>query len=152
LIDGMLPADAYQPVRDWLSDTAARTDRRVAVLSQTMSGVLDTFKTRVPAIAAHVEAQVVLRAELRRAAGPAYQNAFAEASDGLRDGTLLRGEVLARWEDCVVGGDLRPRRGTKAPRASGKKGKRARRGPSRAAALNAALRSAVESYIVSVAD
>ena len=152
LIDGMLPADAYQPVRDWLSDTAARADRRVAVLSQTMSGVLDTFKTRVPAIAAHVEAQVVLRAELRRAAETAYQNAFTEACDGLRDGTLLRGEVLARWEDCVVGGDLRPRRGGKAARASSKKGKRARRGPSRAAALNAALRSAVESYIVSVAD
>jgi energy-coupling factor transporter ATP-binding protein EcfA2 len=152
LIDGMLPADAYQPVRDWLADTAARADRRVAVLSQTMSGVLDTFKTRVPAIAAHVEAQVVLRAELRRAAETAYQNAFTEASDGLRDGTLLRGEVLARWEDCVVGGDLRPRRGAKTARAGTKKGKRARRGPSRPAALNAALRSAVESYIVSVAD
>jgi energy-coupling factor transporter ATP-binding protein EcfA2 len=152
LIDGMLPADAYQPVRDWLSDTAARADRRVAVLSQTMSGVLDTFKTRIPAIAAHVEAQVVLRAELRRTAETAYQNAITEASDGLRDGTLLRGEVLARWEDCVVGGDLRPRRGAKTSRAGTKKGKRARRGPSRAAALNAALRSAVESYIVSVAD
>src|SRR6478752_3935781 len=61
LINGMLPADAYQPVRDWLADTAARSDRRVAVLSRTMSGVLDTFKSRVPAIAAHVEPQVVLR-------------------------------------------------------------------------------------------
>src|SRR5216683_1762269 len=37
LVDGMLPSDAYQPVRDWLADTAARADRRVAVLSQTMS-------------------------------------------------------------------------------------------------------------------
>jgi hypothetical protein len=152
LINGMLPADAYQPVRDWLADTAARADRRVAVLSQTMSGVLDTFKTRVPAIAAHVEAQVVLRAELRRAAETAYENAFAEASTGLKDGTLLRGEVLARWEDCVVGGELRPRRGTKAAKAGNRKGKRARRGPARTAALNSALRSAVESYIVSVAD
>ena len=34
LINEMLPADAYQPVRDWLADTAARADRRVAVLSQ----------------------------------------------------------------------------------------------------------------------
>ena len=34
LIDGMLPADAYQPIRDWLADTADRADRRVAVLSQ----------------------------------------------------------------------------------------------------------------------
>ena len=153
LIDGMLPTDAYQPVRDWLADTAARSDRRVAVLSRTMSGVLDTFKSRVPAIAAHVEAQVVLRAQLRRAAETAYENAFAEASGGLKDGTLLRGEVLARWEDCMVGGELRPRRGgAKAARGAARKGKRARRGPSRSAALNAALRSAIESYIVSVAD
>ena len=117
-----------------------------------MSGVLDTFKARVPAMAAHVEAQVVLRAELRRAAETAYENAFTESSAGLKDGTLLRGEVLARWEDCVVGGDLRPRRGAKTVKGGNKKGKRARRGPSRAAALNSALRSAVESYVVSVAD
>ena len=153
LIDGMLPTDAYQPVRDWLADTAARSDRRVAVLSRTMSGVLDTFKSRVPAIAAHVEAQVVLRGQLRRTAETAYENAFAEASAGLKDGTLLRGEVLARWEDCMVGGELRPRRGgAKAAKGAARKGKRARRGPSRSAALNAALRSAIESYIVSVAD
>ena len=94
----------------------------------------------------------MLRAELRRAAETAYENAFAEASDGIKDGTLLRGEVLARWEDCVVGGDLRPRRGAKPARSGNKKGKRARRGPSRSAALNAALRSAIESYIVAVAD
>jgi energy-coupling factor transporter ATP-binding protein EcfA2 len=152
LIDGMLPADAYQPVRDWLTEFATRTDRRVAVLSQTMSGVLDTFKTRVPAMAGHVEAQVVLRGELRRAAETAYQSAFAETSAGLADGTLLRGEVLARWEDCMVGGDLRPRRGAKPVKGPSRKGKRARRGPSRPAALNTALRSAVESFIVSVAD
>jgi energy-coupling factor transporter ATP-binding protein EcfA2 len=155
LIDGMLPLDAYQPIRDWLADTADRADRRVAVLSQTMSGVLDTFKTRIPAIAAHVEAQVVLRAELRQAVETAYQNAFAEASDSMKDGSLLRGEVLARWEDCVVGGDLRPRRGVKGSkpvRSGNKKGKRARRGPSRPAALNASLRSAIESLIVSIAD
>ena len=151
LIDGMLPPDAYQPIRDWLADTAARSDRRVAVLSQTMSGVLDTFKSRVPAMAAHVEAQVVLRAELRRTAEASYERAFAEADAGLKNGTLLTGEVLARWQDCVVGGDLRPRRGGK-PARPAKKGKRARRGASRNAALNTAVRSAFESFIVSVAD
>jgi energy-coupling factor transporter ATP-binding protein EcfA2 len=149
LINGMLPPDAYQPIRDWLADTAVRADRRVAVLTQTMSGVLDTFKTRVPAIAAHVEAQVVLRSQLRDVAETAYQGAFAEASAGLQDGALLRGEVIARWEDGLAGGDLRPRRGVKAP---GKKGRRARRGPSRTAALDSALRSALESFIVSLAD
>ena len=52
----------------------------------------------------------------------------------------------------MVGGDLRPRRGAKPVKSAGRKGKRARRGPSRPAALNSALRSAVESFIVSVAD
>jgi hypothetical protein len=37
-------------------------------------------------------------------------------------------------------------------KGAARKGKRARRGPSRAATLNTALRSALESYIVSVAD
>src|SRR5271154_4022228 len=151
LIDGMLPPESYQPIRDWLADTATRSDRRVAVLSQTMSGVLDTFKSRVPAMAAHVEAQVVLRAELRRTAEASYEQAFAEANAGMRNGTLLTGEVLARWQDCVVGDDLRPRRGGK-PARPAKKGKRARRGASHNAALNTALRSAIESFIVSITD
>jgi energy-coupling factor transporter ATP-binding protein EcfA2 len=154
LVRGLLPHDAYQPVRDWLADTAERTDRRVAVLSQTMSGVLDTFKSRVPAMAAHVEAQVVLRAELRRTAEAAYEQAFTEADAGMKNGTLLTGEVSARWQDCVVGADLRPRRGGKPgrPPRPGKKGRRARRGPSHNAALNTALREAVGSFIVSIAD
>ena len=155
LTDGMLPPDAYQPIRDWLADTAERADRRVAVLSQTMLGVLDTFKTRIPAIAAHVEAQVLLRAQLRRAAETAYESAFVQVSTGMKNGTLLLGEVLARWEDCVVGGELRPRRGVKGAKAAkgaNKKGKRARRGPSRTVALNASLRSVIESSIVSIAD
>jgi energy-coupling factor transporter ATP-binding protein EcfA2 len=152
LIDGMLPPDAYQPVRDWLADTADRSDRRVAVLSQTMSGVLDTFKTRVPVMAGHVEAQVVLRAELRRAAETAYESAFTEVSTGMKNGTLLRGEVLARWQDCLVGDELRPRRGARPAKGGNKKGKRARRGTSRTAALNSALRSAIESFVVSIAD
>ena len=127
LIDGMLPADAYQPIREWLEDTAARADRRVAVLTQTMSGVLDTFKSRVPTIAAHVEAQVVLRGRLRALAEQAYRHAVAKAGDGLTKGVLLRGEVLARWQDCMVTGDAAP----PPPRAARKKGKRARRGPTR---------------------
>ena len=95
----------------------------------------------------------MLRGQLHRAAEAAYENAFAEVGSGLKDGTLLRGEVLARWEDCMVGGELRPRRGgARSGQGVARKGKRARRGPSRTAALNAALRSAIESCIVSVAD
>jgi hypothetical protein len=149
LLEGMLPPDAYQEVRGWLADTAQRADRRVAVLTQTMSGVLDTFKTRVPRVAAHVEAQVVLRAQLRREATECYQEALVQARQGLANATLLQGEVLARWQDCVASGDLRRRTPAAKP---GRKGKRARRGPQRIAALGMSLREALESFIVSLSD
>jgi energy-coupling factor transporter ATP-binding protein EcfA2 len=151
LLDGMLPPDVYQEVRTWLADTAAKSDRRVAVLTQTMSGVLDTFKTRVPKVAAHVEAQVVLRSQLRKTAADAYQAALTQAEAGLRNGVLLQGEVLARWQDCAASGDFR-RRAQVRPDKDTKRGKRARRGPQRVAALDSALRESLESFILSLAD
>jgi 50S ribosome-binding GTPase len=151
IVDGMLPADVFQPIRDWLTDTGQRADRRVAVLSQTMAGVLDTFKTRVPRLAAHVDAQVVLRTRLRREAEAAYSAALNEFDAGTRGAQLLRGEVLARWQDYAASGDLGAAlRGKRTAR----KGRRARKGASstRVSALDTALRSALESLVVSVAD
>ena len=154
LVDGYLPDDIFQPVRDWLEDTAKRTDRRVAVLSQTMAGMLDTFKTRVPRLAAHVDAQVVLRTRLRGEAEAAYATALAEFDAGTREGRLLAGEVLARWQDYAASGDLGAALRRKGPASAGRRSRRARTdaGAARLAALDAALRTALQSLVVSVAD
>jgi hypothetical protein len=150
VVDGMLPADVFQPVRDWLSEMAQGTDRRVAVLSQTMAGVLDTFRVRVPRLAAHVEAQVNLCATLRHEAEAAYANALLGFDESTRDGHMLRGEVLARWEDYAGSGELGS--ALRGKRTHG--GKRARKGAGtpRPAALETALRAALEALVVSVAD
>jgi len=149
--DGMLPPDVSEPVRAWLAEVATREDRRVAVLTQTMSGVLGTFRTLVPALAAYAEAQLGLRSDLRsKAAGP-YLAAAEAIDEAAGDGSLFRGEVLVRWQDFVVTGDLV--RGPRSRRAT-RQGKRARgqHEPERAAAVNAALRSALTSLITSAAD
>jgi hypothetical protein len=154
IVDGVLPDDIFQPIRDWLNETAQHSDRRVTVLSQTMSGMLDTFKTRVPRLAAHVDAQVVLRTRLRREVESAYAAAAAAFDEGTHDGRLLAGEVLARWQDYAASGDLgvalRGKRGV----AGMRRGKRARTEAttSRYAALEAALRAALQALVVSVAD
>jgi hypothetical protein len=151
IVDGMLPAEVFQPIRDWLTETAQRADRRVAVLTQTMAGVLDTFKVRVPKLAAHVDAQVMLRSRLRHEAEAAYGAAMAEFDSGIRHAQLLRGDVLARWQDYAASGDLSAAlRNKRGPR----KGKRARKGATinRSSALDAALRAALQALIVSVAD
>jgi energy-coupling factor transporter ATP-binding protein EcfA2 len=150
LIDGKLPRELSAPVREWMADTAIRADRRVAVLTQTMSGVLDTFRSRVPALAAEVEAQVKLRAALTRVADGAYRAALEEVEKTLQDGSLLSGEVLARWQDFAGTGDLLRALQTRRGRPGAKP--RRRRAPARAHALKMALRTAVESLISSVAD
>jgi len=155
VVDGFLPDDIFQPIRDWLNETAQYSDRRVAVLSQTMAGMLDTFKVRVPRLAAHVDAQVVLRTRLRREAETAYATALAEFDDATCDGRLLAGEVLARWQDYAASGDLSAAlRGKRSITAIRRGGKRARTDATttRYAALETALREAVQALVVSVAD
>jgi energy-coupling factor transporter ATP-binding protein EcfA2 len=147
LSDGMLPAEASGPIQQWLAE-AAQSDRRVAVLTQTMSGVLDTFPTRVPVLAAHVEAQAALRDDLIAAVTGAYRAALAEIETATADGSLLRGEVLARWQDFAGTGDLL--RALQTRRTVGRQ--RRRRSPARAQALRSALRTALESLLISVAD
>jgi hypothetical protein len=149
LIDGKLPPEVCAPVKDWVKETADQPDRRVAVLTQTMSGVLDTFRTRVPALAAQIEAQVTLRTDLTSVITGAYGAGLAEIDQTLQDGSLMSGEVLARWQDFAGTGDLL--RTLQARRGTGAKQRR-HRTQSRAEALKLSSRAAIESLITSVAD
>jgi energy-coupling factor transporter ATP-binding protein EcfA2 len=149
--DAKLPDEVVTPVREWLEDTAQRDDRRVAVLTQTMSGVLDTFRTRVPVLAAKVEAQLALRSELRAAVDVAYAAALADLDEVTRNGSLLSGEILARWRDFAGAGDLlRTLQVRRSKMPAGRSKKRAI--PVRAQALKAALRSSLESLVAAIAD
>jgi len=146
LIDAKLPPEICAPVRAWLAQTAEQPDRRVAVLTRTMSGVLDTFRIRVPSLAAQVEDQVTMRAGLTSAVAGSYQAALDEIGRRLQDGSLMSGEVLARWQDFAGAGDvlqsLQSRRGSR---------QRRHRVPAKAQALMMAARTAVESLITSAA-
>ncbi|HUY47061.1 MAG TPA: GTPase [Streptosporangiaceae bacterium] len=150
ITDGRLPAEAAAPVRGWLQDTAVQADRRVAVLTQTMSGALDTFRSRVPALAAEVEVQLVIRSDLKAAVEGAYAAVLAEAEQALSDGSLLRGEILARWQDFAGTGELL--RGLQAPRGRQASRQRKRGVPARARLLKGALRAGIESLVISLAD
>src|SRR5487761_1753637 len=151
IADGMLPPAMYEPIRDWLADAAVREDRRVAVLTQTMSGVLDPFRTRVPELASHLATQLTLRVQLRQAAEGGYTAALAEIDKATRNGSLLRGETLARWQDFAGTGDLL--RNLQTRRRGGTAGRpRKHRISTRAQSLKAAVGSGLESLIVSIGD
>ncbi|WP_433473599.1 AAA family ATPase [Spirillospora sp. CA-142024] len=149
--DSRLPEETVEDIRDWLTGVAEDAEDREIVISDTLAAVLDSFRTRVPEVARQVEAQVGQRTELAREVEAGYGTALAELDEATRNGSLLRGEVLARWQDFAGTGDLlkalhvqRPRRGRAANRR--------RRGPARVRALKAALRSGLESLIMSSAE
>jgi hypothetical protein len=148
--DARLPTEVAAPVRDWLADTARREDRRVAVLTQTMSGVLDTFRSRVPALADQVGEQLEVRRGLRESVDAAYATSLADVDEATKDGSLLRGEVLARWQDFAGTGDLLRTLQVRRGRGGGKQ--RKQRMPARARALSEALRTSMQSMIGATAD
>jgi energy-coupling factor transporter ATP-binding protein EcfA2 len=147
--DAQLPPGVAAPIKDYLTDTARREDRRVAVLTQTMSGVLDTFRDRVPALADQAAAQLAARRELLDEADSAYTAGLADFDEATRNGSLLCGEVLARWQDFAGTGDLL--RALQAKRGRGGKARK-ERGSARAAAVREALHASLESLIISSAS
>ncbi|WP_311922990.1 dynamin family protein [Microbispora sp. H10836] len=139
--EGRLPEIEIADLRMWLSALSVDDERREAAVKTTLNGVLNSFRTRLPALARHLETQVALRADLRSDVDAAYMGALAGIDEATRDGSLLRGEVLARWQDFAGSGDLmrtlQLRRG----------GKGHQQGPERVRGLRTALRTGLEALV-----
>ncbi|MGH3380469.1 MAG: dynamin family protein [Actinoallomurus sp.] len=148
---GMLPKEMSDEVNDWLARITEDEDGRTQVIRSTLGSVLDTFRTRVPELAKRVEEQVALRTMLREEVEGAYATGLAELDEATRNGSLLRGEVLARWQDFAGTGDLERALQTSG-RTSGHRGGKRRRAPARVRTLKVALRSGLESLVVAAAE
>jgi energy-coupling factor transporter ATP-binding protein EcfA2 len=105
LVDGRLPEDQVAPLRQWLHALAADSEQRAAVVRQTLTGALASLGDRVAGVAAAVEEQAAAAGALREAATAAYAAASDRVDEGVRSGSLLRGEVLARWQEFVGTGE-----------------------------------------------
>ncbi|MGV9304412.1 dynamin family protein [Nonomuraea sp. NPDC003727] len=139
--DGRLPHGDMTELRLWLAELSVDEERRAQAVQETLNGVLNSFRTRVPALARHLESQVAFRGELRTDVDVAYSDALAHIDNAVRDGSLMRGEARARWQDFAGSGDL--------TRSFRKKGKPVP--TERITAFRAALRTAIESLITSAA-
>jgi hypothetical protein len=104
--EGLLPPEAVADVRGWLDSLAADTGARTAVVKQTLDGAIRTLTRRTHAVADAAAAQVDAARRLRLDADSAYDQALADIAKASADGSLLRGEVLARWQEFVGTGEL----------------------------------------------
>jgi len=104
--DGLLPAASVAPIRGWLGSLAADANARQAVVRQTLDGAVRSLARRTREVADAAAEQVATEGRLRDAVLTAYDEAVAQVDDASADGTMLRGEVLARWQEFVGTGEL----------------------------------------------
>ncbi|MFJ6417049.1 dynamin family protein [Paeniglutamicibacter sp. NPDC091659] len=102
----MLPAEAVGDIKSWLGQIAASSESRASIARQTLAGVMNQLANRTDAIAVAMKEQITSALRLETY----VDEAFGQAKDGIRqavqDGTLMRGEVLARWQDFVGTGEF----------------------------------------------
>ncbi|PFG16029.1 dynamin family protein [Propionicimonas paludicola] len=104
--DGLLPAAAVAPIRSWLAELAHSAVRRNEVVVQTLDGAITALAAAAPQVAEAVEAQQDAVATLRGDVESIFAMAAESISAQTADGTMLRGEVLARWQDFVGTGEF----------------------------------------------
>lgn len=103
---GMLPAGTVEPLRTWLRELAADAAGRAEIARRTLNGTVRALGARVEAVAEAAQAQRQAADVLAADARGAYRDAVTRILEATRDGALLRGEVLARWQDFVGTGEF----------------------------------------------
>jgi Dynamin family len=103
---GLLPVSEVAPLLSWLTGLASDARARQAVVRRTLTGALDSLRGRVPSLADAADAQAAEDAALRADLRAAFAEADRQLGAALTDGSLLRGEVLARWQEFVGTGEF----------------------------------------------
>ena len=105
-LDGRLPGDEVAQVRRWLQDLAGSAADRAEVARRTLDGAVTALARNAEGLADAADAQHDAFARLLATIDSAYEAAADAVVAGTGDGSLLRGEVLARWQDLVGTGEL----------------------------------------------
>ncbi|MEU8295961.1 ABC transporter [Micromonospora sp. NPDC048909] len=103
---GLLPGRVTAPLADWFARLAADADARAAVVRQTLDGALAAVHPAIEGLADAADEQVATADALDERVQAAYRGAHRTVEQGLTDGRLLRGEVLARWQEFVGTGEF----------------------------------------------
>jgi hypothetical protein len=103
---GRLPEEHTVRLKSWLTALASDARARASVVRQTLTGALDSLDSRTAELVEASMAQDEATSALRAASEQAYSDALRSVESGMTDGTLLRGEVLARWQEYVGTGEF----------------------------------------------
>nr|WP_232323799.1 ABC transporter [Catenuloplanes japonicus] len=105
-VDGLLPPSAIGDLSAWLGYLGADAGARAAVVRRTLDGAIAATAATTASLATASEEQLAAVETLTERVEHAYRAANRAVAAGVEDGRLLRGEVLARWQEFVGTGEL----------------------------------------------
>jgi hypothetical protein len=150
--EGLLDDPGVDQVREWLAELAADASARAAVVRQTLDGAVRSLSRRAHQLADAQDAQLATAERLRKDVDRAYEAAVAGVATASADGTLLRGEVLARWQEFVGTGELFRSLETKVGRLRDRVTGWFRGKPQQAERVTVAVESGLETLILEHAE
>jgi energy-coupling factor transporter ATP-binding protein EcfA2 len=106
LVDANLPASAIASLSTWISRIGEDQALRAQLVLGTLSGTLNEVQGQLNGLADAAEAQNRALEQLANQVDQEYGRAGQRISADLEFGAVLRGEVLARWQDVVGTGEL----------------------------------------------
>ncbi|MFN0284970.1 MAG: dynamin family protein [Kineosporiaceae bacterium] len=105
-VGGLLPPEVVAPLLGWLRRLARDARSRDVIVRRTLAGALDSLRDRVQVVADAADDQRAVDAALRAELADTFEQAGVDVHRRLSDGTVLRGEVLARWQGFVGTGEF----------------------------------------------
>lgn len=93
-------------LREWITALGRDSETRQQIARRTLSGALGSTAHSLEQLADAVQHQEDEQARLAALARAEFDTAREEIETLTKDGALLRGEVLARWQDVVGTGEL----------------------------------------------
>lgn len=103
---GMLPASAIGELQQHFTHLAADGEARARIARRTVGGAVAGLAVSARDLSEHAAAQELERTRLRDEAQEAFSGSRERIDEALGDGSLLRGEVLSRWQDVVGTGEF----------------------------------------------
>jgi energy-coupling factor transporter ATP-binding protein EcfA2 len=105
-VDGLLSEREIARLRSWLWALARDAKARAIVIRRTLTGALRSIPDSALTLSAASAEQEAATTALHHEVMAAYADAMQSVEHAMTDGTLLRGEVLARWQEFVGTGQF----------------------------------------------
>lgn len=145
---GLLPPAAIEPVRSWIDYLASSQLARSKVVMATLDGAISALEDGITTVADQIVTQTEALGRLKSDAATIFADAKSRVRTQSSDGSLLRGEVMARWQDFVGTGEFMRSLETTIGRARDRVTRFLKGEPDKALDVKVAVKSGLETLMI----